>query len=317
MKHIKKSSSSSRLFCDDDRSAAALREMAREQSLVTQLRAVVLPAIQLAGGERAEVVAQMFESILDCSAKAIAALKLLRLDHSQVDDEVLLTAMVDDKTRVRKIVPGDGGKDGDDNAKPLRRQRKRRRLGDDSVALETPVPHYDGHQWRKYGQKIINHTKHPRSYYKCTYKQEQDCKATKTVQQQQQQQDGGIEDEPVMYAVVYYGQHTCKPGQTDAAVVQTASSGRFGEGGGEELARSNSCSNISVTCSSVVVDNHQLMTASLESCCNLLDMAGDMATAEVNQYDQLFDVASFSPFDSGTAWAMDVSEHGLQKFGGW
>lgn len=126
MKHIKKSSSSSRLVCDDNRSAAALKEMAREQSLVTQLRAVVLPAIQLAGGERAEVVAQMFESILDCSAKAIAALKLLPLDHSQVDDAVLPTAMVDDKTRVRKIVTGDGEKDGDDNAKPLRRQRKRR-----------------------------------------------------------------------------------------------------------------------------------------------------------------------------------------------
>ncbi|XP_048574693.1 WRKY DNA-binding transcription factor 70-like [Triticum urartu] len=317
MKHIKKSSSSSRLVCGDDRSAAALKEMAREQSLVTQLRAVVLPAIQLAGGERAEVVAQMFESILDCSAKAIATLKLLRLDHSQVDDAVLPTAMVDDKTRVRKIVTGDGEKDGDDNAKPLRRQRKRRRLADDSVALETPVPHYDGHQWRKYGQKIINHTKHPRSYYKCTYKQEQDCRATKTVQQQQQ--DAGVDDDPAMYAVVYYGQHTCKPGQTDAAVVETASTGRCGEGGGEEHARSNSqCSNISVTCSSIVVDHHQTTTAaSLESSCNLLDMAGDLATPEVNQYDQLFDVDSFSPLDLGTAWATDVSGHGLQKFGGW
>lgn len=126
MKHSKKSGSSSRLVREDDRSAAALKEMAREQSLVTQLRAVVLPAIQLAGGERAEVVVQMFESILDCSAKAIAALKLLRLDHSQVGDAVLPTAMVDDKTRVRKIVAGDGEKDGDDNAKTLRRQRKRR-----------------------------------------------------------------------------------------------------------------------------------------------------------------------------------------------
>jgi hypothetical protein len=38
---------------------------------VTQLRAVVLPALQHAGGDPAEVVAQMFESILDCSAKAI------------------------------------------------------------------------------------------------------------------------------------------------------------------------------------------------------------------------------------------------------
>jgi len=32
----------------------------------------------------------------------------------------------------------------------------------DSVSLETPVPHYDGRQWRKYGQKNINKEKHPR-----------------------------------------------------------------------------------------------------------------------------------------------------------
>ena len=36
------------------------------------------------------------------------------------------------------------------------------RRSDDSVPLETPVPHYDGRQWRKYGQKHINKAKHPR-----------------------------------------------------------------------------------------------------------------------------------------------------------
>ena len=124
MRRSKNSSSSclSSLFCDsDERSAAVLREMAREQSLVTQLRAVVLPALQLAGGERAEVVAQMFDSILDCSAKAIAELKLLRFDRSEGDSAPPPLMVVDDKTRVRKVFSSDG-----DNSKPNRQQRKRR-----------------------------------------------------------------------------------------------------------------------------------------------------------------------------------------------
>ena len=124
MMHSKKSNSScsSTLVCDnDERSAAVLREMARQQSLVTQLRAVVLPALQLAGGERAEVVAQMFDSILDCSAKARAELKLLRLDRSRGDDAPPPPVAVDDKRRVRKVFSGDS-----DNAKPDRQQRQRR-----------------------------------------------------------------------------------------------------------------------------------------------------------------------------------------------
>jgi hypothetical protein len=31
-----------------------------------------------------------------------------------------------------------------------------------SRSLVTHVPHYDGHLWRKYGQKNINGRKHPR-----------------------------------------------------------------------------------------------------------------------------------------------------------
>ena len=123
--HSKKSNSScsSTLVCDnDERSASVLREIARQQSLVTQLRAVVLPALQLAGGERAEVVAQMFDSILDCSAKARAELKLLRLDRSRGDDAPPpLPVVVDDKRRVTKAFSRDG-----DNANPNRQQRKRR-----------------------------------------------------------------------------------------------------------------------------------------------------------------------------------------------
>ncbi|KAF0918604.1 hypothetical protein E2562_025188 [Oryza meyeriana var. granulata] len=197
--------------CCDHR--PALREIARGQSLVTQLRAVVLPALQ--ADERCDLAAQMLEGILDCSRKAMSELQLLLPSSTSPDDDN--DDHVDDKRRVRKISDDDDGCSSkaaeDQNAKPLR-QHKRRRSGD-SVSVETPVPHYDGHQWRKYGQKHINNAKHPRSYYRCTYMQEEKCKATKTVQQREvglHYSNSNNYDRPVMYTVVYYGQHTCCKG---------------------------------------------------------------------------------------------------------
>ncbi|XP_023749894.1 probable WRKY transcription factor 70 [Lactuca sativa] len=59
----------------------------------------------------------------------------------------------------------------------------------------------DGHAWRKYGQKEILNANHQRSYYRCTYKSDQGCLATKQVQM--------IEDKPPKYRITYFGNHTC------------------------------------------------------------------------------------------------------------
>ena len=137
---------------------------------------------------------------------------------------------------------------------------------------------------------------------------------------QQYQEDGGTDD-PDMYTVVYYGQHTCKPAGSDpdAAVVETKSTCRSSSGDADELSRSDSqCSNISVTCTSVVVDRHQ-RTASIESNCKLLEMAPDlaMANAEVNTYDHIYALGAFSPFDLDTDWAIDTHGLDLLKCGDW
>ncbi|GJM88159.1 hypothetical protein PR202_ga04188 [Eleusine coracana subsp. coracana] len=173
---------------------SVMKEISKQQSLLTQLRAIVLPALQT--DERSELVAQMFQNILDCSSKAMAGLQLLHQSDDARNDDT----QVDDKKRLRRI-PDDSNKE---DVKP-HHKHKRRRFAD-LVSLETPVPHYDGRQWRKYGQKNINKEKYPRSYYRCTYKQEQGCIATKTVQQQNESISA---DHPVMYTVVYHGQHTC------------------------------------------------------------------------------------------------------------
>ncbi|CAO2835829.1 unnamed protein product [Amaranthus hypochondriacus] len=61
----------------------------------------------------------------------------------------------------------------------------------------------DGYTWRKYGQKWIQNTKHAREYFKCVYKEDQKCQATKHVQK--------ISDTPTKYKITYYADHSCHP----------------------------------------------------------------------------------------------------------
>uniref|UniRef100_A0A1J3G9D2 Putative WRKY transcription factor 54 n=1 Tax=Noccaea caerulescens TaxID=107243 RepID=A0A1J3G9D2_NOCCA len=59
----------------------------------------------------------------------------------------------------------------------------------------------DRYAWRKYGQKEILNTTFPRSYFRCTHKPTQGCKATKQVQKQEQ--------DPETFQITYIGYHTC------------------------------------------------------------------------------------------------------------
>ncbi|WOK95489.1 putative WRKY transcription factor 59 isoform X1 [Canna indica] len=71
-----------------------------------------------------------------------------------------------------------------------------------SQKISTHTPYSDGYQWRKYGEKKISGSRFPRSYYRCTYRQDKGCQATKQVQQQ------GHSDPP-LFLVTYKGEHTC------------------------------------------------------------------------------------------------------------
>ncbi|KAF0896034.1 hypothetical protein E2562_018159 [Oryza meyeriana var. granulata] len=57
------------------------------------------------------------------------------------------------------------------------------------------TPAEDGYNWRKYGQKQVKNSEHPRSYYKCTYT---NCPVKKKVERSQ---DGQITE------IVYKGSH--------------------------------------------------------------------------------------------------------------
>ncbi|XP_011022522.1 PREDICTED: probable WRKY transcription factor 41 [Populus euphratica] len=65
-------------------------------------------------------------------------------------------------------------------------------------------PHDDGYSWRKYGQKDILGAKYPRSYYRCTYRNTQNCWATKQVQRS--------DEDPTIFEITYRGTHTCAHG---------------------------------------------------------------------------------------------------------
>jgi hypothetical protein len=110
-RHHPVSDDPSRVACDH---RSVMKGIAREQSLVTQLRAIVLPALQ--PDERSELVAQMFQNILDCSSKAMAELQLLH----QSDDGTL----VDDKRRLIRRIPDDFNSNEDVN-KPHHRHKRR------------------------------------------------------------------------------------------------------------------------------------------------------------------------------------------------
>ncbi|KAL1337409.1 hypothetical protein HN51_032074 [Arachis hypogaea] len=82
-----------------------------------------------------------------------------------------------------------------------RRGTYKRRKTEETWSNVSPTTE-DNLAWRKYGQKDILNSKFPRSYYRCTRKHDQGCKATKQVQR--------IQDNPVLYQITYIGRHTCK-----------------------------------------------------------------------------------------------------------
>ncbi|KAJ1264679.1 hypothetical protein BS78_08G018700 [Paspalum vaginatum] len=74
----------------------------------------------------------------------------------------------------------------------------------------TSMPYEDGFQWRKYGEKKINGTSYTRSYFRCTFKDETGCRATKHVQQTGTcSSNSHPQQQQPMFQVTYSNHHTC------------------------------------------------------------------------------------------------------------
>ncbi|EEF51328.1 probable WRKY transcription factor 41 [Ricinus communis] len=103
--------------------------------------------------------------------------------------------------------PGSDDFDGAHNDASKKRKTMPRWTDQVRVSSENGLegPHDDGYSWRKYGQKDILGAKYPRSYYRCTYRNTQNCWATKQVQRS--------DEDPTIFEVTYRGIHTCSHGQ--------------------------------------------------------------------------------------------------------
>ncbi|KAG2586560.1 probable WRKY transcription factor 12 [Panicum virgatum] len=62
----------------------------------------------------------------------------------------------------------------------------------------------DGYKWRKYGQKIVKNTQHPRSYYRCT---QDNCRVKKRVER--------LAEDPRMVITTYEGRHVHSPSRDE------------------------------------------------------------------------------------------------------
>ncbi|KAK3164075.1 hypothetical protein QOZ80_1AG0012330 [Eleusine coracana subsp. coracana] len=62
----------------------------------------------------------------------------------------------------------------------------------------------DGYKWRKYGQKVVKNTKHPRSYYRCT---QDNCRVKKRVER--------LAEDPRMVITTYEGRHVHSPSRDE------------------------------------------------------------------------------------------------------
>ncbi|XP_042455200.1 transcription factor WRKY19-like [Zingiber officinale] len=151
-----------------------LDELARLQELA---RLVEVELILHFSSESCHLLLQEMLTAIDKS------ISLVKSSHPEVAGECLRSAGKIPKKR--KIMP---------------KWTKEVRVDSGAVeGVESPVG--DGCSWRKYGQKDILGAKHPRCYFRCRHRATQGCPATKQVQRS----DG----DPLLFRVIYHGEHTC------------------------------------------------------------------------------------------------------------
>uniref|UniRef100_A0A0D3G8Z7 WRKY domain-containing protein n=1 Tax=Oryza barthii TaxID=65489 RepID=A0A0D3G8Z7_9ORYZ len=135
------------------------------------------------------------EQILLCFDRALAKLHGVDVAGAENDDAA-------GSGNVRKRKPGRGS--------AAAASSKRMRVsngGGNGARIERKATMDDKFLWRKYGQKEIKNSKYPRFYYRCSYKDDHGCTATKQVQQSETADDDTAS--PV-YVITYFGEHTCR-----------------------------------------------------------------------------------------------------------
>jgi len=173
----------------------------------------------------------------------------------------------------------------------------------------------DGHVWRKYGQKEIQNSPYPRSYYRCTHSSGQGCKAKRQVQRS--------ETDPSKHIIAYYGEHTCRDPSTIPLAVHAAGAApdrannliSFGHSGANDNAAATGAASSSqyLAMGRSTIGEHQLST----SWCTSDDMFSSSAGSFMH-VDELISavVGSAGVTSTATAGSSALDRGGLGGMAG-
>ncbi|KAI4353560.1 hypothetical protein L6164_002499 [Bauhinia variegata] len=183
----------------------AIKELIRGHKFASQLREAINQSSKESGvGDHSAVTIPFAEDLLGKVLRSFTnTLLILDNNNKNYESEVVSQLQIGD-TSSWKPTQSEDSQESCKSSSIIKERRgcyKRRRTSQ-TWEKESEAPIEDGHQWRKYGQKVILHAKHPRNYYRCTHKPDQHCQATKQVQK--------IHDDPPLYRTTYYGTHTCR-----------------------------------------------------------------------------------------------------------
>lgn len=155
-----------------------MEDLLKGQEFATQLQGLLRDSPK--AGLLTDQILHTFSRAI-CASKAATAAG----EGSEVQSEVTCG-------RKRKDAAGGGH----------RRGACRRRTQQSSGVTTTMKNLDDGQAWRKYGQKEIQNSKHPKAYFRCTHKYDQQCAAQRQVQR--------CDEDPDTFRVTYIGVHTCR-----------------------------------------------------------------------------------------------------------
>ncbi|XP_010931380.1 WRKY DNA-binding transcription factor 70 [Elaeis guineensis] len=167
-------------------------ELMKGQESATKLKILLQESFSSEDHAKNSMVELFIEEILGSFSRAFTILNSGKAPEAPVDQATTPCSEEQESqnsSKKRKI-----------QSSPRTGYRRRANLYSSTRILSETME--DGRTWRKYGQKDIFNSKYPRSYFRCTHKYDQDCQATRQVQQS--------EDDPSIYVITYMGEHTCR-----------------------------------------------------------------------------------------------------------
>uniref|UniRef100_A0A0E0L106 WRKY domain-containing protein n=1 Tax=Oryza punctata TaxID=4537 RepID=A0A0E0L106_ORYPU len=169
--------------------AQVMEDMEKGQELAAQLQGLLRDS-----PEAGRIVDQILHTLSRAMRALDKAVSVAGGEGSEVQSEVTCGGGASSGGKRKASAGGGAGAD--------RRANCRRRTQQSSGKTVVVKNLDDGQAWRKYGQKEIQNSKHPKAYFRCTHKYDQLCMAQRQVQR--------CDDDPASYRVTYIGEHTCR-----------------------------------------------------------------------------------------------------------